>query len=90
MRACVHEAGGQRACEQRMYAGTLFFAAAARRNAFFAAANCWPFPGRARIVWRLAHWDRLGAADVVQDAEGGGSYETWRQMWDVYVYVYES
>jgi hypothetical protein len=66
-----------------MYAGTFFLLLLRAATRFSQPANCWPFPGRARIVWRLAHWDRLGAADVVQDAEGGGSYETWRQMWDV-------
>ena len=73
-----------------MYAGTFFRSSfplrAARRARFLLAAALLRFPGRARIAWRLARWVRLGAADVVQDAEGGGSYETWRQMWDVYVY----
>ena len=56
-----------------MYAGTFFRSFFLLRGARFLIAA--PFPGRARIVWRLVASEGLVAADVAQDAvmrRGGG------------------
>ena len=73
VRACVYGAGVRApTCMWATHVrGYLFFLLLLRAATRFrcAALRC-PFPGRARVVWRLV------AADVAQGAE----LETWRQM----------